>query len=85
MTQIVAGRQRRGLLAIDVNGISPAKSSTLQESFGSGAAQIAIHSVVNGRRRIVSMIGGLKHVHAAITLCSFRVALAQGLACRLPS
>jgi hypothetical protein len=37
------------------NGISPATSSTRRESFGSGAAQMAVQSVVKTRRRIVSM------------------------------
>ena len=37
------------------NGISPATSSTRRGSFGSGAAQIAVQSVVKRSRRKVSM------------------------------
>jgi hypothetical protein len=37
------------------NGISPATSSTRRESFGSGAAQIAVQSAVKKTSRRVSM------------------------------
>jgi hypothetical protein len=37
------------------NGISPAINSTRRDSFGSGAAQMAVQTVVKMSRRIVSM------------------------------
>ena len=52
------------------NGINPAISSTRRESFGRGAAQIAVQSVVKSTRRVVSMTSDFAKIRSG--LCFYR-------------